>query len=137
MKTDIYSVEKRSEIMSRIRSVDTSPELQVRSLLHRAGFRFSLHRKDLPGCPDIVLAKYRTVIFVHGCFWHQHQACKHASSPKQNAEFWTAKLNSNRKRDRRVCRELRLNGWRVVTVWECEYKTKFSRLLRILARLIG
>jgi len=133
--TDIYSVEKRSEIMSRVRSRNNSLELAVRSKLHRAGFRFSLHRKDLPGTPDVVLRKYRVVVFVHGCFWHQHQGCSHASLPAQNVAFWASKLEGNKRRDSRVSRLLRSDGWHVITVWECEQKNGFARLLRTMTRL--
>ncbi|MEC7641315.1 MAG: DNA mismatch endonuclease Vsr, partial [Nitrospinota bacterium] len=99
---DTISKEKRSWNMSRIRSRDTSPELIVRSLLHRLGYRFRIHRKDLPGKPDIVLAKYKTVIFVHGCFWHQHKDCKYAYLPKTRVNFWKEKLQGNSERDKRV-----------------------------------
>lgn len=137
MNTDIYSATKRSEIMSHVRSQDTGPELKVRSLLRRAGFHFSVHRRDLPGCPDIVLPKYHAVVFVNGCFWHQHEGCRHASLPKQNVEFWAAKLNENKKRDRRVSRQLRSQGWHVITVWSCDHKSQFARLLRNMARLVS
>ncbi len=117
---DIWSPEKRSAVMSRIRSRDTKPELIVRSLLHRSGFRFSLRRKDLPGKPDIVLAKYRTVIFVHGCFWHRHRGCKVATMPKSREEFWQAKFDSNVARDRLNQKALKQAGWKVLVLWECE-----------------
>ena len=89
--SDSYSIEKRSQMMARVKSKDTKPELRVRSALHGMGYRFRVHRKDLPGNPDIVLPKHQTVIFVHGCFWHQHPGCKKATLPKQNAEFWRSK----------------------------------------------
>lgn len=98
---DVFSKKKRSEVMSRIRSRDTKPELIVRSWLHRQGFRFRLHDKSLPGTPDIVLKKYKTVIFVHGCFWHQHKDCKYAAMPKTRRDFWRIKLAANVSRDRR------------------------------------
>lgn len=104
--------------MAAIRGRDTKPELIVRRALHAAGLRFRLHRKDLPGRPDIVLPKYRTVIFVHGCFWHHHN-CKYFVWPKTRAEFWRQKILTNQKRDRIVQRSLASAGWRVVVVWEC------------------
>jgi DNA mismatch endonuclease (patch repair protein) len=106
--------------MSRIRGRDTGPERQVRAALHRAGYRFRLHRKSLPGRPDIVLPKYRTVVFVHGCFWHRHSRCRFAYTPKSRVPFWNAKFAANVERDRRNVRELKRLGWRVVTVWECQ-----------------
>lgn len=111
---------RRSWNMSRIRSRDTKPERVVRSLLHRLGYRFRLHRRELPGKPDIVLPKYQTVIFVHGCFWHCHRNCKRSGIPKSNVQFWHSKFQENTKRDKRHCRKLRALGWRVLIVWECE-----------------
>ncbi len=116
---DIFTTEKRSQVMSLVKSKDTKPELKVRSALHSLGFRFRLHRKDLPGCPDIVLPMYRTVVFVHGCFWHQHKGCRKAKLPKQNARFWAAKLRRNARRDVEVRNQLRALGWKVVILWEC------------------
>lgn len=110
----------RSWNMSRIRDRDTKPEKIVRSLLHRMGYRFRLHRRDLPGSPDIVLPRYHLVVFVHGCFWHRHEGCKYAYVPKSRPEFWKTKFEQNVERDRRVRRELEAEGWRVETVWECE-----------------
>lgn len=106
--------------MSRIRDRDTKPEKLVRSLLHRLGYRFRLHRKDLPGRPDIVLPKYRTAIFVHGCFWHRHRGCKYAYQPKSRVEFWKKKFLDTVKRDKRNQNELKELGWKVIIVWECE-----------------
>ena len=123
--------------MSRIHSRDTRPELLVRSMLHRAGYRFSLRRKDLPGRPDIVLPKYRTVIFVNGCFWHQHKGCKEASRPKTRRKFWADKLDGNVRRDQRNYRALRKLGWRVVMVWECELERKPGRVLARVGRIAG
>ncbi len=117
---DRISKEHRSWNMSRIRSRDTIPEREVRSLLHRLGYRFRLHRRDLPGRPDIVLPKYRTVIFVHGCFWHRHPRCKYAYIPKSNRPFWEKKFKENLSRDRLVRRQLSRAGWRSVVVWECK-----------------
>lgn len=120
--TDRISEEHRSWNMSQIRSKDTGPELTVRKLLHGMGYRFRLHRKDLPGKPDIVLPKYRTVIFVHGCFWHRHEGCKYAYYPKSNVDFWKAKFKINVERDKYVRRKLEEEGWKVIIVWECETK---------------
>jgi DNA mismatch endonuclease (patch repair protein) len=107
--------------MARIRSKNTKPEMAVRSLVHRLGYRFRLHRKDLPGCPDIVLPKYRKIILVQGCFWHGHD-CKLASKPKSNQHYWNAKILSNRKRDERNIALLRELGWKVLELWECEIR---------------
>jgi len=115
---DILSKEKRSWNMSRIRSKNTKPEIAVRSLLHRAGYRFRLHVNYLPGKPDIVLPKHKTVIFVHGCFWHRHAGCKFAYSPKSNIKFWEKKFRDNKKRDDLVNTELAQSGWKVIRIWE-------------------
>ena len=123
---DRISPEERSRIMSHIRSKDTKPEKRLRSLLHRLGFRFRLHRKDLPGTPDIVLPKYRTVIFVHGCFWHQHPGCKKATLPRSNVEFWKNKLEKDIGRDKEVEKKLIETGWNVIVIWECEIKKTYS-----------
>ena len=106
--------------MSRIQSENTKPEKIVRSILHRLGFRFRIHRKDLAGKPDIVLARYNSVIFVHGCFWHRHKDCKNASIPKTKKKFWGKKFKANIEPDIKVKNELKSNGWRVLVVWECE-----------------
>lgn len=119
---DTFSKEKRSWNMSRIRSRNTKPELVVRSLLHRMGYRFRLHRKDLPGTPDIVLPKYKTAIFVHGCFWHRHRDCRYASTPKSRVKFWKEKFRRNVERDSSTCRSLEELGWKVVIVWTCEIR---------------
>jgi DNA mismatch endonuclease (patch repair protein) len=109
----------RSEMMARVRTRNTSPELAVRSELHRRGYRFRLHRRDLPGTPDIVLPRYRTAVFVHGCFWHGHN-CPKGKRPKSNAEFWNKKLDENLRRAERQEAELTSLGWRTHTVWECQ-----------------
>lgn len=117
---DRLSRSHRSWNMSRIKSRDTSTELTVRSVLHDMGYRFRLHRKDLPGNPDIVLPKYRTVIFVHGCFWHRHTECKYAYTPKSNVEFWEKKFKANVERDQNNNRILQELGWRIIVIWECQ-----------------
>jgi len=117
---DIVSAEKRSWMMSRVSGKNTLPELKLRSILHKMGFRFRLHNKNLPGSPDIVLKKYRTVIFVHGCFWHRHEGCKKSTTPKANAEFWASKFSQNVERDKKNCEILKKAAWNVVVVWECE-----------------
>jgi len=111
---------KRSAMMARIGQRDTQPELAVRRLLHGLGYRFRLHRRDLPGRPDIILPRYRIAILVHGCFWHRHRRCQFAYVPKSRIEFWTRKFQQNIDRDKRVSRELRARGWKVLTVWECQ-----------------
>lgn len=122
--------------MARVKAANTRPELQVRSMLHRLGYRFRLHRKGLPGKPDIVFPSRRTAIFVHGCFWHQHPGCKNAMRPISNTTYWNAKLDSNTMRDRQNLQDLRALGWRVVVVWECELKD-MERLARRLHSFLG
>jgi len=117
---DFLSPSERSERMSRIRSSNTAPEVALRRALHALGFRFRLHRKDLPGKPDVVLPRYKTVIFVHGCFWHRHSGCKVATTPKSNTDFWVEKFDRNVARDTRTREQLEGLGWRVIVVWECE-----------------
>lgn len=117
---DIVSKAKRSWNMSRIGNRNTSPERAVRSALHRMGYRFRLHVPELPGRPDIVLTRLRTVVFVNGCFWHRHARCRYAYTPATRKSFWVQKFELNRKRDNRVRRQLRRLEWRVVTVWECQ-----------------
>ena len=116
--------EQRARNMSAIKSKNTKPEIAVRKLLHSMGYRFRLHRKDLPGSPDIVLPKYKKVIFVHGCFWHRHENCKYASTPKTRQEFWEAKFLENIKRDKLNQANLSSKGWKIIIVWECEIKDK-------------
>ncbi|MBX7184803.1 MAG: DNA mismatch endonuclease Vsr [Vicinamibacteria bacterium] len=120
--TDVFSRVERSRIMRGIRTKNTRPELQVRSAIHRMGYRFRLHRRDLPGRPDIVLARHQTVVFVHGCFWHRHRRCKRATIPQANRAFWAAKLTKNATRDLLTVKTLRRLGWRVLTVWSCQTK---------------
>ncbi len=117
---DTISEERRSWNMSRIRSKNTKPELVVRSLLHQMGFRFRLHVKDLPGKPDIVLPKYKTAVFVHGCFWHRHKDCKNSTVPKSRTEWWLEKLDGNVMRDKKAQGNLKVLGWKTIVIWECE-----------------
>ena len=128
---DRLTVQRRSWNMSRIRGRDTKPELTVRSLLHRMGFRFRLHVRQLPGCPDIVLRRRKAVIFVHGCFWHRHHKCPFAYTPKSRTEFWLEKLKGNVARDRKALLALRREGWKPLIVWECELQDE-ERLARKL-----
>lgn len=114
--------EQRSTCMSHNQAKNTGPELKLRKALWRRGFRYSINVKRLPGSPDIVLSKYRTVIFVHGCFWHGHKDCKYYTVPKTNTDFWTAKVARNQERDQEVWRQLEAKGWFVIIVWECELK---------------
>jgi len=132
---DRISKQHRSWNMSRIKGENTAPEKRVRSVLHRLGFRFRLHRRDLPGKPDIVLPRLGTVIFVHGCFWHRHSRCRFAYTPKTRTAFWQEKFAQNVERDRRACRELRSRGLKVLVVWECQ-STNTERLSIRLVRLL-
>lgn len=116
---DNVSVEKRAEIMARVRSKDTKPELSVRQCLHADGFRYRLHDKNLPGSPDLVFRRYQSVCFVHGCFWHRHVDCSRATVPATRREYWEAKFLANVNRDRRTRELLLTSGWRVAIVWEC------------------
>ncbi len=129
--TDTVDPAKRSEIMSRIRSRDTKPEMIVRRIAHGLGFRFRLHRRDLPGSPDLVFPRYKSVIMVHGCFWHRHPGCKYATSPKTRVSFWENKFKGNVVRDRRNETALHDLGWRVLVIWECETKDKETVAERI------
>ena len=118
--TDIFPKEKRSGIMSRVKGVNTGPELTVRSLIHRMGFRFRLHRRDLPGAPDIVLPRLKKVVLVHGCFWHGHRRCRRSGRPQTNIAFWETKLDRNIIRDKRNLRDFRKLGWNVLVIWQCQ-----------------
>lgn len=134
--TDIWSKRKRSYVMSRIRSKDTTPELLVRSMLHCMGYRFRLHRKDLPGKPDIVLPKYRAIIFVHGCFWHQHTTCNEGRIPDTRREYWKEKLTRNVNRDKKNQSKLKSKGWKTVVIWECEVEKYPDKVQKRLLRLL-
>lgn len=132
---DSVSPSRRSEIKSRIRSSDTRPEMQVRRLLHRLGYRYVLHRRDLPGVPDLVFPSRRKIVFIHGCFWHQHKGCFDGRIPKSRLSYWEPKLRRNVERDRRNVSKLRHGGWKVMLVWECDAArpdTVHRRLVRFL-----
>lgn len=120
--TDVYGPEKRSAVMRRVKGRDTTPELVVRRALTRLGARYRLHRKSLPGSPDIVMPGRRLALFVHGCFWHGHDCARGARVPKANRDYWLGKVGRNRARDARTQAELAALGWRVETIWECELK---------------
>jgi DNA mismatch endonuclease (patch repair protein) len=133
---DIFNKAKRSDIMSRVRSANTIPEIRVRKILHRLGYRFRLHRRDLPGTPDIVLPAYDVVILVHGCFWHRHDGCRDASTPNTRISFWKDKFAENVTRDRKEIAALRTLGWKVLIVWECELR-KEALLAEKLKRVLS
>jgi DNA mismatch endonuclease (patch repair protein) len=132
---DCFSPEERSRVMARVTSENTTPELQVRRLLHAMGYRFRLHRGDLPGKPDVVLPKYRTALFVHGCFWHRHPGCKRATTPASNREYWLPKFERTVARDRANQQKLRNLGWRPLVVWECELKEPDALVERLVTEL--
>lgn len=134
---DRISSEHRSWNMSRIKSTDTRPEQLVRSILHRMGYRFRLHRKDLPGRPDIVLPGRGAVVLVHGCYWHRHPDCQFAYTPKSNHDFWQAKFEENVSRDYRQDCQLRELGWKVIKVWECEVKERAVLAERLIEEIPG
>ena len=137
-KMDIWDKEKRSKVMSNIRSKDTKPEILVRKMLHSKGYRYRLHVKNLPGKPDIVLRKYNAVVFVHGCFWHLHQGCRDGTIPKTRTEYWENKLLGNKERDKKHLEALKKLGWRVLRVWECEVEKDPQMVLnKIISFLHG
>lgn len=121
---DVFSKRTRSRIMSHISGKNTKPEILVRSLLHRMGYRFRIHKKDLPGRPDICLPKHKKVIFVHGCFWHGHENCPRSKRPTTNVEFWNKKIDGNIERDKENIKKLRRLGWQTLTIWTCEIKNQ-------------
>ncbi len=131
---DTFSKQKRSWVMSRITGKNTAPEIALRRFLHARGFRFRVHRKDLPGCPDIVLPKYRTAILVHGCFWHGH-TCKDGRRPRSNQDYWNAKLERNARRDARNALKLRALGWKRIVVWGCEVADERRLERRVIKQL--
>ncbi len=137
MAPDVFSPEQRSEIMAKVRSQDTKPEVLVRSLIHRMGFRFRLHNKHLPGNPDIVLPRHKKIVFVHGCFWHQHEGCPHAARPASNIAYWNKKLDGNVRRDKANLEKLAALGWSVLVIWECETRNREQLILRLQEFLIN
>lgn len=132
--TDTLTGEARSRLMSRVRQKNTAPEVRLRKRLHAEGLRYVLHTASLPGRPDMVFPRYRTVVFVHGCFWHGHD-CRSGRGPSTNQEYWSEKIAANQARDARKASELEARGWRVITVWECEIKG--SRLDQTVSAVIG
>ncbi|EJF72360.1 very short patch repair endonuclease [Pseudomonas sp. Ag1] len=124
MSADVITQEQRSQNMSRIKGKNTKPEMIVRSACHDLGLRYRLHRKDLPGTPDLVFPKHRLCLFVHGCFWHRHPGCKYAYTPKSRLDFWLPKLAKNVERDMKAKRALEVSGWRVSIIWECQTKNR-------------
>ena len=133
--TDVFTREKRSQVMARVKGKNTTPELAVRRLLTRMGLRYRLHRADLPGKPDVVMAGRKTVVCVHGCFWHGHDCARGARMPKANNAYWQAKIGRNRERDERNREALAADGWTTITVWECELKDE-AKLVRRLQRAL-
>lgn len=131
---DMFTPKRRSEIMSNIHSADTIPEVELRRLIHSLGYRFRLHRADLPGRPDIVLPSRKVAVMMHGCFWHGH-TCKDGRRPNSNTEYWNAKLDRNAKRDKRNAAALRRRGWRCLVVWECQLRNRERLEQRILRYL--
>lgn len=135
---DKFTKEKRSEVMSKIRGKNTKIEVLVRKWLFSIGFRYRIFDKRYPGTPDIVIPKFQTVIFVHGCFWHAHDNCKYFTIPQSNREFWIEKLKRNKARDERNIKALDSMGWNVIVVWECELKQDpAERLIRLICEIIG
>jgi DNA mismatch endonuclease (patch repair protein) len=128
---DTRTPEQRSRIMASVGSRDTGPEKLVRSLLHKMGYRFRLHARDLPGRPDIVLPRYRTAIFIHGCFWHGHKNCGKSGRPKSNVDFWNEKIDRNKKRDAAAIVSLKALGWRVRVIWQCQLRNEMALRKRI------
>ena len=137
--SDIFSKSKRSEIMSKISGKETKPEVLIRKLLFAHGFRFRKNVKELPGKPDIVLAKYKTIIFIHGCFWHGHEDCRKAALPATNTEFWKEKIGKNIERDQKDIRILESLCWKVIVIWQCEIKNirlRESRLQKLILEIL-
>ncbi|MFW5886795.1 MAG: very short patch repair endonuclease [Bacteroidota bacterium] len=133
---DIWTKEKRSQVMSKIRSKNTKPELVLRSCLHKLGYRFRIHRKDLPGKPDIVLPKYKTVIFVHGCFWHFHKECREGRIPDTNSKFWKEKLLKNVEKDKMNLAKCKNLGWKTIVIWECEIENDLDTVISEIIHLL-
>ena len=133
--TDVHDKATRSYNMSRIRAKNTKPEMLVRKFLHAQGFRYKLHDKKLPGKPDIVLPKYKTVIFIHGCFWHGHKDCRYFVVPKTRTDWWLNKINSNIANDTKVIKALKKEGWKIIHLWECDLKA--NKIQKSLPKLPG
>jgi len=140
---DVFTKKKRSDVMSKIRAKNTKPELLVRQFLFSKGFRYRLHQNTLPGKPDIILKKYKTIIFVNGCFWHGHKNCKKSILPTSNITFWKGKIQANIDRDKKSKRSLKKIGWSIFTIWECDIKNKMAltktmnKLLKYLYAIKG
>ncbi len=134
---DIWTKKKRSKVMSRIRSKNTKPEIILRSLLHKEGYRFRIHRKDLPGKPDIVFPSKKIAIYVHGCFWHFHKHCPEGRVPKTNSKFWSDKLQKNISRDRKHLREIKKHSWLALVFWECEIENKPEKVMKEIIRMFN
>jgi DNA mismatch endonuclease, patch repair protein len=134
---DVHNTATRSYNMSRIKAANTKPELLVRRFLHAKGYRYKLHDKKLPGKPDLVLPKYKTIIFIHGCFWHGHANCKYYKVPQTRTEWWLNKINRNKANDAKASRALKKEGWKIITIWECRLKKAKagSALLNLLHKL--
>lgn len=129
------SLAVRRRTMQAVKSKDTAPELTIRRLLHGKGYRYRLHRHDLPGCPDLVFPSRKKVVFVHGCFWHGHNCPRGARIPKSNREYWIKKVGKNRARDSKARQELRVNGWKVLSIWECQLKNMSTTVRRLVGFL--
>lgn len=134
---DIVDATTRSRMMGGIRGRDTRPELALRRMLHREGFRYSLHKRSLPGSPDLVLRKWQAAVFVHGCFWHRHEGCRLKTTPATRPEFWYRKFEANKARDQRAVEALRQSGWRVALVWECGLRRSPETATRELIAWLG
>ncbi|HNR16724.1 MAG TPA: DNA mismatch endonuclease Vsr [Chitinophagaceae bacterium] len=131
---DVHDKKTRSYNMSQIKATNTKPEILVRKFLHANSFRYSLHKKTLPGKPDIVLPKYKTIIFIHGCFWHGHKNCKYFVVPKTRTQWWLDKINTNKANDAKAVKALKKEGWKIITIWEC--KLRPAKLDRTLSSLL-
>lgn len=134
---DIWTSEKRSKVMAKIRSKNTKPEIVLRSLLHKKGFRFRIHRKNLPGKPDIVFPAKKLAVYVHGCFWHLHANCRDGTIPKSNTEFWNKKLSANVERDNKHLKNIRLLNWKAIVIWECEIEKQPTRVLKKICKILN
>ncbi len=133
---DIFTKQKRSEIMATVKNKNTKPEIQVRKALFKRGFRYRINDKKLSGSPDIVLPKYHTVVFVHGCYWHGHENCSKAIKPSTNKDFWNTKINKNRIRDKKAQIDLNTSGWNVIVIWECQLRNQ-ELLKQTLGKVIN